>query len=162
MTHFAGALFNSMAKINAVHVPYKGSGPAEVELAGGQINYMIDSLPAALPNVKSGRTRALATTGSKRFSGLPEIPTVAESGLPGYESKQWWGILVPMGTPQAVVLKLYREIVQIMALPNVKEMVLGQGAESRTSSSPREFMDYISTEIIQYTKIVAEAGIKAE
>lgn len=162
MTHFAGELFNSMAKINVVHAPYKGSGPAEVELAGGQIQYMIDSLPAALPNVRSGKTRALATTGNKRSPLLPEVPTVAESGLAGYESKQWWGILLPTSTPQPVILKLNREIVRIMALPNVTELVLSQGAESRTSSSPREFMDYIKEEISLYAKIVAEAGIRAE
>lgn len=160
-THLAGELFRRMAKINVVHVPYKGSGPAEIELAGGQVQYMIDSLPAGLPNVRSGKTRALATTGKKRFPALPEVPTVAESGLPGYESNVWWGVLAPSGTPKPVISKLNKEIVRIMALPDVKELVLNQGAESRTGS-PQEFMDFIKTETNLYSKIIAEAGIKTE
>ena len=106
-----------MAKIKALHVPYKGSGQAEIDLATGQVQFMIDSTPAALPNIKAGRTRALATTGKQRFSMLPDVPTVAESGLPGYESVSWWGILAPAGTPQPIVERLNREIGRIMNLP---------------------------------------------
>lgn len=162
MSHVAGEAFNSMAKINAVHVPYKGSGPAEIELVGGQIQYMIDSLPPALPHVKSGKTRALATTGSVRFSGLPEIPTVAESGLVGYESKQWWGILVPAGTPQSIVLKLHGAIAHAVTLPAIKEAIVNQGAEPNSSTSPQQFMDYLGSEMAYYAKVVARAGMRAD
>jgi tripartite-type tricarboxylate transporter receptor subunit TctC len=102
-THLAGEYFRSLAKIKTVHVPYKGSSQAEIDLATGQVHYMIDSAPAALPNIKAGRTRALATTGAKRFSALPDVPTAAESGLREYESISWWGIIGPAGMPQAVV-----------------------------------------------------------
>jgi tripartite-type tricarboxylate transporter receptor subunit TctC len=160
-THLAGELFKSIAKINVVHVPYKGSGQAEIDLAGGHVQYMIDSLPAALPNVKSGRTRAIATTDRKRAPALPNVPTIAESGLPNYELVTWWGIVVPAGTPQAVISKLNKEIVEAMALTDVKELLASQGAESRTSS-PQEFTDYIKTQIDFYRKIVASAGITPE
>jgi tripartite-type tricarboxylate transporter receptor subunit TctC len=160
-TQLAGELFKSMANINVVHVPYKGSGQAEIDLAGGHVQYMIDSLPAALPNLRSGRTRAIATTDSKRAPALPNVPTVAESGLPNYELNTWWGIVVPAGTPQSVISKLNKEIVQIMALTDVKELLASQGAESRTGS-PERFADYIKTQIDFYGKIIAGAGIKPE
>lgn len=160
-THLSGELFGSMAKIQVVHVPYKGSGPAEIDLAGGQLQFMVDTMPAALPNVRSGKTRALATTGNKRAAVLPEVPTAAESGLPGYEFTSWWGVSAPAGTPQPIISKLNREIVRIMAQPDIKELVLTQGAESRTGSS-REFADYIKSQIDFFAKIVASAGIKPE
>jgi tripartite-type tricarboxylate transporter receptor subunit TctC len=160
-THLAGEYFRSMAKIKTVHVPYKGSGQAEIDLATGQVHYMIDSTPAALPNIKAGRTRAIATTGTKRFSMLPEVPTVAESGLPQYESVSWWGILAPAGLPPAVVERLNGEMNRIMNLPEVKKLVLAQGAESLTGT-PQAFLDYIKQETTLYTRIIREAGIKVE
>lgn len=160
-THLAGEYFRSMAKIKTVHVPYKGSGQAEIDLATGQVHYMIDSTPAALPNIKAGRTRAIATTGTKRFSILPDVPTVAESGLPQYESVSWWGILAPAGMPPAIVERLNKEINRIMNLPEVKKLVLAQGAESLTST-PQAFLDYIKQETTLYTRIIKDAGIKVE
>jgi tripartite-type tricarboxylate transporter receptor subunit TctC len=160
-TQLAGELFRSMAKINVVHVPYKGSGQAEIDLAGGHVQYMIDSLPAALPNVRSGRTRGIATTDSRRAPALPDLPTIAEAGLPGYELITWWGILVPAGTPQSVIAKLNNEIVQVMELPDVKDLFATQGAEARTNS-PAKFADYVRTQIDFYAKIIAGAGIKPE
>src|SRR5690606_17411047 len=133
----------------------------EIDLAAGQVHYMIDSTPAALPNIKAGRTRALATTGSKRFSILPDVPTVAESGLPQYESVSWWGIVVPAGTPQAIVERLNKEIARIMRLPEVKKLVLTLGAEPWTST-PQEFLDYVKQETALYARIIKEAGIKIE
>jgi tripartite-type tricarboxylate transporter receptor subunit TctC len=118
-------------------------------------------MPAALPNVRSGRTRALATTGKNRTPILPDAPTVAESGLPGYEFTTWWGVAAPAGTPQPVISKLNTEIIRIMARPDIKELVLAQGAESRTSS-PQEFMDHIRAQIDFFSRIVADAGIKPE
>jgi tripartite-type tricarboxylate transporter receptor subunit TctC len=160
-THLAGEYFRSMAKIKTVHVPYKGSGQAEIDLATGQVHYMIDSTPAALPNIKAGRTRAIATTGTKRFSMLPDVPTVAESGLPQYESVSWWGILAPAGLPPAIVERLNGEMNRIMNLPEVKKLVLAQGAESLTGT-PQAFLDYIKQETTLYTRIIRDAGIKVE
>ena len=160
-THLAGEYFRSMAKIKTVHVPYKGSGQAEIDLATGQVHYMIDSTPAALPNIKAGRTRAIATTGTKRFSMLPDVPTVAESGLPQYESVSWWGILAPAGLPPAIVERLNGEMNRIMNLPEVKKLVLAQGAESLTGT-PQAFLDYIKQETTLYTRVIREAGIKIE
>lgn len=160
-THLAAEYFRSMAKIKAVHVPYKGSGQAEIDLGTGQVHYMIDSTPAALPNIRGGRTRAIATTGSKRFSILPDVPTVAESGLPRYESVSWWGIVAPAGTPQPIIERLNKEITRVMNLPGVKKLVLTQGAESWTST-PQEFLDYIKQETALYARIIKDAGIKIE
>ena len=160
-THLAGEYFRSMAKINAVHVPYKGSGQAEIDLAMGQVQYMIDSTPAALPNIKAGRTRPLATTGKERFSLLPDLPTIAESGLPGYESISWWGIVAPASMPPALTDRLNREINRIMNLADVKEQVRVLGADSWTST-PQRFLDYLREETALYAKIIKEAGIKIE
>jgi len=150
-----------MARIDVVHVPYKGSGPAEIDLAGGNVQFMVDALPAALPNVKSRRTLALATTGIKRTPILPDSPTVSESGLPGYEFTTWWGIAAPADTPSFIIEKLNSEIVRIMSRADVKEFVLVQGAESRPSSA-REFADYLKTQLRFFARIVADAGIKPE
>ncbi len=160
-THLAGELFKSLAKIDVIHVPYKGSGQAEIDLAGGQINYMIDSVPAALPNLKAHRTVAIATTGKKRSAALPELPTIAESGLPDYELATWWGIVAPAGTPQAIVDKLNAEIVRAAGLPEVKELLASQGAEPRTDT-PQQFDDYMKEQIGFYRTIVASAGIMPE
>jgi tripartite-type tricarboxylate transporter receptor subunit TctC len=160
-THLAGEYFRSMAQIKTVHVPYKGSSQAEIDLGMGQVHYMIDSTPAALPNIKSGRTRALATTGAKRFSALPDVPTVAESGLPQYESVSWWGIIGPAGMPQAIVDRLNTEIAKIMLTPEVRKLTLAQGAEA-TTSTPAQFLEYMKGEMALYTRVIKEAAIKLE
>ena len=160
-SHLSGELFKSLAKINVLHVPYKGSGPAEIDLAGGHLHFMVDSMPAALPNVRSRRTIALATTGRERTPILPDAPTVDESGLPGYEFITWWGVAAPAGTPQAVIAKLNAEIVRIMARPDIKDHVLTQGGESRTRSA-QEFGDYIRAQTAFFAKIISAAGIKPE
>jgi len=160
-THLAGEYFKSMAKIEALHVPYKGSGQAQIDLAGGQVHYMVDSLPSGLPNTRSGKTIALATTGKQRFVTLPDVPTVHESGLPGYESISWWGIMAPAGTPPAVTAKLQKEIVRIMNLPDVKDLVLTQGA-APWLRGPQEFLDFVRAETTLYARVVREAGVKVE
>lgn len=160
-THLAGEYFRSMAGIKTVHVPYKGSSQAEIDLAIGEVHYMIDSTPAALPNIKAGRTRVLATTGNQRFSALPDVPTVAESGLPQYESVSWWGLIGPAGMPQAVVDRLNAEIGKAMVMPEVKKLVLAQGAEASTST-PAQFLDYMKREMALYARVIREAGIKIE
>jgi len=160
-THLAGELFRSMAEINVIHVPYKGSGQAEIDVAGGHVQYMIDSLPAALPNIKSGRTRAIATTDKKRAPALPDVPTIDESGLPGYEITTWWGIAAPAGTPQALVSTINKDIVAVMTLPDVIDLLASQGAEPRTGT-PGQFTSYIREQIDFYRKIVNDAGIKPD
>lgn len=160
-THLAGELFKSMAKINVIHVPYKGSGQAEIDVAGGHVQFMIDSLPAALPNIKSGRTRAIATTDRKRAAALPDAPTIDESGLPGYELTTWWGIAAPADTPKEIISRLNKDIASVTALSDVKELLASQGAEPRTGT-PEEFASYIRAQIEFYRKIVADAGIAPE
>lgn len=160
-THLAGELFKSMAKIDVIHVPYKGSGQAEIDLAGGHVNYMIDSLPAALPNVKAGRTIAIATTDKKRAAALPDVPTIHESGLPGYEITTWWGFVAPAHTPNAVIARINKDIVAVVALADVKELLASQGAEPITST-PEQFSDYIRSQIEVYRKIISDAGIQPE
>lgn len=160
-THLAGELFKSMAKIDVVHVPYKGSGQAEIDLAGGHVHYMIDSLPAALPNVKAGRTIAIATTDKKRAAALPDVPTIDESGLAGYEITTWWGFAAPAGTPQPLVSRINKEIVAVMAIPDVKDLLASQGAEPRTTT-PEEFAAFMRSQIEAYRKIIADAGIQPE
>jgi tripartite-type tricarboxylate transporter receptor subunit TctC len=160
-THLAGELFKSMAKIDVVHVPYKGSGQAEIDLAGGHVQYMIDSLPAALPNIKAGRTIAIATTDKKRAAALPDVPTIDESGLPGYEIITWWGFAAPADTPKQLVARIHKDIVATMAMQDVKDLLATQGAEPRTST-PEEFTDYIRSQIEVYRKIIVDAGIQPE
>ena len=159
-THLAGEYFNSVAGIKALHVPYKGSSQAETDLISGRVSYMVDSIPSALPKVQAGQIRALATTGKRRFAGLPNIPTVLESGLP-YESISWWGVIGPANLPQAIVDKLASEITRIMRLDDVKEFIAAQGAEV-TVSSAQEFVDLAKKDNNLYAKIIKDANIRIE
>ena len=159
-THLAGEYFKSVANINVVHVPYKGSSQAQIDLAGGQVSYMVDSMPSALPRVQAGRIRALATTGKARFPALPSVPTVLESGLP-YESISWWGIVGPAGIPQTIVNKLLAEITRFMSLPDARQIVATQGAEV-TTGTPQQFLDYVKQETALYAKIIKAANIHTE
>jgi tripartite-type tricarboxylate transporter receptor subunit TctC len=156
-THLAGEYFKSVAGIDTLHVPYKGSSQAQIDLVGGQVSYMVDSLLSALPRVQAGRIRALATTGSKRFPALPNVPTVLEAGLP-YESISWWGVVGPAGISEAIVERLQSEIVRIMALPDVRQVVASQGAETATST-PQQFAEHVRKEAALYARIVRAAGI---
>lgn len=159
-THLAGEYFKSVANINVVHVPYKGSSQAQIDLAGGQVSYMVDSMPSALPKVQAGRIRALATTGKTRFPALPSVPTVLESGLP-YESISWWGIVGPAGIPQTIVNKLLAEITRFMSLPDARQIVATQGAEV-TTGTPQQFLDYVKQETALYGNIIRTANIHTE
>ena len=159
-THLAGEYFKNVAAIDVLHIPYKGSSQAQIDLVGGQVSFMVDSMPSALPNVQAGKIRALATTGKKRFISLPEVPTVIESGLP-YESISWWGVVGPAGIPQAVVNKLLADITRIMGQPDVKEIFATQGAEA-TTSTPQQFIDYVKQETALYAKIIKAANIRIE
>ena len=159
--HLAGELFNSMAGVRMVHVPYKGAAPALADLLGGQVQLMFSTMPPALPHVKAGKLRALAVTSAKRSPAAPELPTVDEIALPGFEANTWHGVVVPAGTPGAVVARLNREIVAILHLPDVIERLSGQGAEP-VGSTPEEFAAYIRAETVKWARVVRESGAKAE
>ncbi len=159
--HLAGELFNSMAGVKMVHVPYKGAAPALADLLGGQVQLMFSTMPPALPHVKDGKLRALAVTSAKRSPAAPELPTVDEIALPGFEANTWHGVVVPAGTPETIVARLNREIVAILHLPEVAERLSGQGAEP-VGSTPEEFAAYIRSETVKWAKVVRESGAKAE
>ena len=160
-THLAGEMVKLMAGIDMVAIPYKGAAPAIAETAAGQVKLMIPSLLTAMPFIKSGKLVALAVTGAERSPLLPEVPTVAESGLAGFDVVQWYGLLAPAGTPPEVIARLHRETVAVMAAPEIQDAVGQQGAEVKTST-PAAFGGYIATEIAKWTKLVAQTRIKLE
>jgi len=159
--HLAGELFNSMAGVKMVHVPYKGAAPALADLLGGQVQLMFSTMPPALPHVKDGKLRALAVTSAKRSPAAPDIPTLDEIALPGFEANTWHGVVVPAGTPATIVARLNREIVAILHLPDVVERFSSQGAEA-LGSTPEEFAAYIRSETLKWAKVVRDSGAKAE
>jgi tripartite-type tricarboxylate transporter receptor subunit TctC len=159
--HLAGELFNSMAGVKLVHVPYKGAAPALADLLGGQVQLMFSTMPPALPHVKDGKLRALAVTSSKRSPAKPDLPTVDEAALHGFEANTWHGVVVPAGTPAAIVARLNREIVAILHMPEIVERLSGQGAEA-LGSTPEEFAAYIRSETLKWARVVRDSGAKAE
>ncbi len=159
--HLAGELLKSIAHIDIVHIPYKGSPPALIDLLGGRVVLMCSTIAPAMPLVKSGKLRALAVTGLKRSAAAPEIPTVAESGLPGYEATAWQGVLAPAGTPGEIVVRLNTELVRVINLPEVRKQLAEQGYEP-AGNTPGQFAEYIKTEIAKWTRVIKAAGLKAE
>ena len=149
-----------MAGIDVLHIPYKGSSQAQIDLVGGHVSFMVDSMPSALPKVQANKLRALATTGKQRYRLLPDVPTVLEGGLQ-YESISWWGLVGPANMPQPVINKLHAEVTRIMALPDVRELVIAQGAEA-TTNTPAQFLDYVKQETALYGKIIKTANIRIE
>ena len=160
-THLAGELLKLMAKIDMVAIPYKGAAPAIADTASGQVKLMFPSLLTASPFIKAGQLRALAVTGAARSPLLPEVPTVVEAGLPGFEVVQWYGVLAPAGLPPDILNRLHRETVAVMGLPEVAAAVVQQGAEVVTST-PAQFGAYMASEIAKWTKLVKETGLKLE
>ena len=158
--HLAAELFKSMTKTDMVHVPYKGGAPAMIDLIAGQTQLVFSSAPTAVPQVKAGKVRALAVTTLKRSTVLPDLPTVAESGLPGYEADNWYGVVTTMGTPRAVINRLNTEIVRAITAPDVKQLLFTQGLEVRTST-PAEFGAYVKSEFEKWAKVIKDAGITA-
>ena len=159
--HLAGELFGSMAGVKLVHVPYKGAAPALSDLLGGQVQIMFSTMPPALPHVRDGKLRALAVTSAKRSPAMPELPTVDEAALPGFEANTWHGVVLPAGAQAAIVERLNREIVAILHLPDVVERLSNQGAEA-VGSTPEEFAAYIRSETVKWAKVVRDSGAKAE
>ncbi|HET8547935.1 MAG TPA: tripartite tricarboxylate transporter substrate binding protein, partial [Bryobacteraceae bacterium] len=160
-THLAGELFNAMAGVNIVHVAYKGAPPALVDLMAGRVAVMFASPPSALPLVRGGRLRAIATTGSKRAFYLPELPTVAESGVPGYENTIWQALLAPARTPAGVVTRLHGEIAGITQLAEMRERLAAEGSEA-LGSTPQEAARHLASEMRTYAKLIKAIGLKAE
>jgi tripartite-type tricarboxylate transporter receptor subunit TctC len=159
--HLAMELFCSMAKVGMVHIPYKGSAPAVIDLVAGHITVMAATALTGIPHVRSGRLRALAVTSAKRTAAAPEVPTIAESALPGYDAVQWYGVLAPAQTPADIVTKLHAEIARILQLPEVKDRLLGDGADP-VGNTPDEFARFIRAETAKWTKVARDAGIKPE
>ena len=159
--HLSAELFKSMAGVSMLHIPYKGSSPALADLVGGQVGLMFDNLPSALPFIRAGKLRAVAVTSSKRAPVLPELPTIAEAGLPGYEASSWFGILAPASTPRDVVGKLHDAIVKGLATPETSERLASQGAE-QVGNTPEQFAVFIREEIDKWGKVVKAAGAKVD
>ena len=159
--HLTGELFKSMAGVNMVHVPYKGSGPSMMSVVSGETSVTIEGAVVVSPQVKAGRLRALAGTGMKRTPLAPNLPTVSESGLPGYEVSAWVGLLAPAGTPQEVVQKWHQQIARVLQIPEVRERQISQGLEP-VGSTPEYFAEFIKTEMTKWGKVVKQAGIKLD
>lgn len=159
--HLSGELFVRQANIDAPHIPYKGSAPALNDLMGGHVQLMFDSMISTMPLVEGGKVRALAVTGKKRSPAVPNIPTLAESGLPDYEATGWTGIVAPAGTPPAVITKLNASIVQAIKSPDIQQAFAKQAAEP-VGSTPEEFAAFIRKETDKWGKTIRAAGISAE
>ena len=160
--HLAGELLKSLAAIDMVHVPYKGSPQYTVDLIAGRIDLVIAAAGALLPQIKTGRLRLLAVSSSTRDPAMPDVPTIAEQGVPGFEVLGWFGLLAPAGTPPPVIRKLYAEVVRILALPDVKSFYLNAGLDATASASPAEFDAFIRSERDKWAKIIKAANIRIE
>ena len=160
-THLAGALFESMAKIRLVHVPYKGGIPGLTDLVGGHVQIMFNNLISAGSLMNAGRLRALAVTGAKRMTALPQLPTVAESGVPGYETGSWYGVLVPAQTPPDVIALLNREFTRIVKTAEIREKFALEGSEA-VGSTPQEFAQLMQSEIQKWARLVSGLGIRID
>lgn len=158
--HLAGALFDLLAGVNTVHVPYKGAAQALSDVIAGQLQFLITSPLVAMPHAKGGRIRVLATTGAKRDPLIPELPTVADT-IPGYEITQWWGVVVPAKTPAAISGKLHAEIIKALQTPEVRDLIARQGATVRPES-PSEFLAFMQAERIRIGNLGKRAGITAD
>lgn len=160
-THLAGELFKSMAGVFAVHVPYRGSGPSVMSVIGGESQMTFDTVFLQMPQVREGKLRALAVTTSKRSQLAPDVPTMAEAGLPGYEAYTWVGALAPAGTPPDIVLKWQQEIARILQMPDIRARQLAAGLEP-VGNTPEQFTQFMRTEMDKWAKVVKRAGIKAD
>ena len=159
--HLGGELFNQMAGVSMTHVPYKGSGPAMNDLIAGQITVMIDNMPALLPQVQAGRLRALAVASDSRASGAPDIPTVSESGLPGFTFTAWKGLMVPAATPKSIIAKLHAAAAKILAKPAVSKRLVALGAEP-VGSTDKAFGELITRETKSWAALVQSTGTKID
>jgi tripartite-type tricarboxylate transporter receptor subunit TctC len=159
--HMSLEMFKHLTGTNILHVPYKGSAPAVADLMGGQVQIMFDNIPSALPHIKSGKLRAIATTGAKRAPSLPDLPTIAEAGVPGYESGVWFGLTVPAGTPKEIIDRLNAESRKAMQLPEYQKRMTDLGYDL-VGGSPADMADMIQAELKRWGPVVKASGAKAE
>ncbi|HVF62557.1 MAG TPA: tripartite tricarboxylate transporter substrate binding protein [Casimicrobiaceae bacterium] len=159
--HMAGELFKAMAAVDILHVPYKGSAGARTDILGGQVQMMFDAVTVMVPHAREGKVKALATSGTSRSTVLPNVPTVSESGVPGYEATIWLGVMAPKGVPPAIVNRLNAEIVKIVSQPQVKDEWGKQGAVAM-AMSPAEFEKYLNADIVKWERIVKISGAKPD
>ncbi len=160
-SHLAAELFKTMAGVNIVHIPYKGTSPAVVGLLSGEVAIMLAPALTLLTHIKANKVKGLAVTGAKRSPAIPELPTVAESGLPGFEARQWYGVLAPAGTPKEIVARLNSEIVGIVRSPELTKRFLSEGSEP-IGSTPEEFARHIKAEIAKWAKAVEASGARVD
>jgi tripartite-type tricarboxylate transporter receptor subunit TctC len=160
-SHLAAEMFNSMAKVKIVHVPYKGIAPAVTDLLGGQVQMMFSIMQGAMPQVKSGKLRALGVSSAKRSSSAPDVPTISEAGVPGFEFISWNAVHVPAGTPRGVIDTINREVGKVLAMADVRERMFGLGLEA-ASSTPGQLGELVRSDIAKWSKVIKEVGVKVE
>lgn len=160
-SHLAPELFSSMAGIKMLHVPYKGGGPAIIALLSDEVSLMFSSLAAAIPHIKAGKLRGLAVGSAQRSPLMPDLPTVSEAGVPGYDVSTWYGLLVPAGTPNEIVARLHAETVRLLGLPDVRQWLAASSYEARTST-PEEYAAFTRREVEKWAKVIKAAGIHAD
>jgi tripartite-type tricarboxylate transporter receptor subunit TctC len=161
ISHLAGHLFLTMTGVELTHVPYKGMGPALTDVVAGQLQMVFPDPAVALPHVRAGRVNALGVTGSKRVPSAPNIPTIAESGVPGYDVPVWYGYLAPRGTPRAIIDKLHNGIAKAMASPELRERFTSDGGDA-TVRGPAEFAALMPAELVKWAKVVKDAGVRID
>ena len=159
--HLAGEMFKSMAGINIVHVPYKGTVEGITDLIGGQVHMMFAIMQSGFPHVKAGKLRALAVSGAKRSQSAPDLPTIAESGVPGYEFTSWNGVHVTAGTSKAIIAKIHAELVKVLALPDVRERMFNLGMEV-VGSTPEQLAALVNSDITKWGKVIKESGVRVD
>lgn len=161
IAHLSAELFKVMAGVNMVHVPYKGFGPALNDLLGGHVAMYFGSVASSVPQVRAGKLRALAVTGAQRSPAVPDIPTIAEAGLPGFEVSNWNGLFAPAATPKEIIAKLNAEVVTVLNMPGMKEKFLREGF-APVGNTPQEFAAYLSAETARWDKVIKDAGIRTD
>jgi tripartite-type tricarboxylate transporter receptor subunit TctC len=159
--HLSIELFNLMAGVKLVHVPYKGGAPAMGDLVGGQVHLIFATAASAIPHLKSGRIKGIAVTTAKRSALLPELPTISEAGLPGFDANNWYGLVAPAKTPRAIIDRLNAEVTRVLDMPDVKTTLFNQGLDP-APGTPEQFGAYIRSERIKWAKVIRESGAKAE
>jgi tripartite-type tricarboxylate transporter receptor subunit TctC len=159
--HLAGELFCTMAGVKMIHVPYKGGGPVMVDLLAGQVHSVFATAATAIPHIKSGKIRPLGVTTLKRAGMVPDIPTIAEPGLKGFDANNWYGLLAPAKTPKAIVAKLNAEVVKVLGMQDIKQYLFNQGLDP-APTTPDEFGAYIKSEMSKWAKVVRAAGASAQ
>ena len=159
--HLAGELFNTMAGVKMTHVPYKGGGPAMIDLIGGQVQLVFATAASAVPQIKSGKIKGIAVTTAKRAALMPNLPTIAEAGLPGFDANNWYGLLAPAKTPRPIINRLNAEVTKVLAMPDVKEFLFNQGLDP-APGTPEKFSAYIKSETAKWAKVIKDSGAKSE